>query len=310
MRDTAATATGSDAGPPHGVGDEAEVLHPRRHPGRIVGGLIAIAVLAWLVVAFANSKIDWSVVADNLTAPTILKGAWHTVLISAAAMALGLVLGVIFAIMRLSRNPVLSSVAWLYVWLFRGTPVFLQLLIWFNLAVVFPTLSFPWLFSVSTTAAITPFVAALLGLGINEGAYLTEIIRGGIVSVDPGQTEAAAATGLPQRSIFRWVILPQALPAILPTLGNETIGMLKTSALAAAISYGELLNAAQESYYNSGRVMELLFVAAAWYLLAVSITSVGQYYLERWANRGRTDLQASIAHRAWQAMRVRQRGAA
>jgi polar amino acid transport system permease protein len=307
MSDTTATMPGAGAAPI--PGEEAEPLHPRRHPGRIVGALIAVGVLAWLILAFADSQIDWSVVADNLTAPAILKGAWHTVLISVAAMALGLLLGVIFAIMRLSKNPVLSSVAWLYVWLFRGTPVFLQLLIWFNLAVVFPTLSLPGIGSTSTTAAITPFVAALLGLGINEGAYLTEIIRGGIVSVDPGQTEAAAATGMPQRAIFRWVVLPQALPAILPTLGNETIGMLKTSALAAAISYGELLNAAQESYYNSGRVMELLFVAAAWYLLAVSITSVGQYYLERWANRGRTDLQASIAHRAWQALRIRQSGA-
>jgi polar amino acid transport system permease protein len=286
---------------------DSEQLHPRRHPSRIIVGLLVLAVLGWLVAEFADSKIDWSVVANNLTSKVILEGARNTLIISAAAMALGLILGVVFAVLRLSKNPVLSSVAWFYVWLFRGTPVFLQLLIWFNLAIVFPTISIGFA-SISTVKAITPFVAALLGLGINEGAYLTEIIRGGILSVDPGQTEAAMATGLTQRQTLRWVVLPQALPAILPTLGNETIGMLKTSALAASISYGELLNAAQESSYNNGRIMELLFVAAFWYLVIVSFTSVGQYYLERWANRGRSDLSPSIAHRIWQGMLIRHAG--
>ncbi|WP_433444422.1 amino acid ABC transporter permease [Nonomuraea sp. CA-141351] len=259
----------------------ADRLHARPHPLRWVTGALVVAALVLLLTAFVRGQIDWRVVGEYFTAQKILSGFAQTILISVLAMVLGIVLGTGFAVMRLSANPVLSTIAWLYVWLFRGTPVLLQLMMWFNLSLIFPTLGIPGLFEEPTINVITPFVAALLGLGINEGAYLTEVIRGGILSVDAGQAEAASALGLSRRTTLRKIVLPQAMPAIIPPIGNEAIGMLKTSALAATISYTEILTNAQQIYYVNGKVMELLFVAAFWYLIATSVTSVGQYYLER-----------------------------
>lgn len=258
---------------------------------RWVSAAITLVVLGWLVWSFAASEIEWSVVASFLTAPIILKGLLNTIMISVAAMAIGLVIGVLTAAMRLSANPVASSVSWLYVWIFRGTPLFLQLLIWFNLAIVFRTMSVPGLFEVDTVTVMTPLVAALLGLGLNEGAYCSENIRGGILSVDPGQTEAATAAGFTKLQTLRMVVLPQALPAIVPPLGNEMISMLKMSSLAAAISFGELLSASQTIYFSNSRVIELLFVAAFWYMLVTSISSVLQYLLERRLGRSRSNSQ-------------------
>lgn len=279
---------------------ERVTLHARPHPTRWITGFIALCALAAICLALANAQIKWSVVPRYITSSTIIAGFEKTVLISVLAMLVGLGLGVIFAVMRLSPNRVTSGIAWLYVWLFRGTPVFLQLLMWFNLALIFPHLSIPGLFHAQTVHVITPFLAALLGLGINEGAYLTEIIRGGILSVDAGQTLAAKAHGLSKRQTLSRVVLPQAMPAILPTIGNESIGMLKTSALAAVIGYTELLQSAQTIYYVNARVMELLFVAAFWYLVATSVTSVGQYYVERHFGRSqvrRRSLADQLIHR-------------
>ncbi|WP_079317333.1 amino acid ABC transporter permease [Microbispora sp. GKU 823] len=256
-------------------------LHARSHPMRWVTGALVLVVLGFLVLSFARGQIDWGVVRGFLTAQKILSGFAQTILISVLAMLIGIALGTCFAVMRLSANPVVSTIAWLYVWLFRGTPVLLQLMMWFNLSLIFPTLGVPGLFQAQTINVVTPFVAALLGLGINEGAYLTEVIRGGILSVDAGQTEAASALGLSRRTALAKVVLPQAMPAIIPPIGNEAIGMLKTSSLAATISYTEILTNAQQIYYVNGKVMELLIVAAFWYLVATSVTSVGQYYLER-----------------------------
>jgi len=256
-------------------------LVARRHPGYWISGVIVVALLGALVWGFARGNIDWGIVPHYIVSGVIIKGFEKTLLIAALAMILGLVLGTCFAVMRLSNNPVMSAVAWLYVWAFRGTPVLVQLLIWFNLPLVFPSIGIPGLFHVQTVQLITPFLAALLGLGINEGAYLTEIIRGGILSVDSGQTLAAKAHGLSSRQTLAKIILPQAMPAILPTIGNEAIGMLKMSSLAAVIGYMELLESAESIYYVNARVMELLFVASFWYLVATSVTSVGQYYLER-----------------------------
>lgn len=273
------TAGGSGTGGPSLAG--------RPHPSRWLGGALSLAVIVAIVVAFARGQIDWSVVARYVFSPNILQGVVNTILVSVIAMILGLVLGLLVALMRLSRNPVTNNVAKLYVWVFRGTPLYLQLLIWFNLALVFPTLWIPGLGTVSTTVVMTTFVAAVLGLGINEGAYLAEVIRGGIVSVDLGQTEAAQAIGLNRRQMMFRIILPQAMPTVIPTIGNEAIGMLKNTALAAAISYTELLTSAQKIYYINGRVMELLFVAAIWYLVATTITSIGQHWLERHFTRSR-----------------------
>jgi polar amino acid transport system permease protein len=261
-------------------------VRPLRHPWRYVSAAIVIAFLAFIVVSFAHAQIDWSVVKQYLTAETILIGLAHTLLISALAMLLGLALGVIFAIMRLSANPVTSAVAWLYVWLFRGTPVLLQLLLWFNLALVWPTISIPGLFQNRTVDLITPFVAALLGLGVNEGAYLTEVVRAGILSVDEGQWAAASTLGLSRLQTLRLIVLPQAMRVIIPPIGNESIGMLKFSSLASVISYSELLNQSQQIYFVNGAVIELLIVAAIWYLAATTVLTTIQYYVERYVARG------------------------
>lgn len=276
-------------------------LHPRPHPTRFITGALALAAVGFIAYSFSQGQIDWHVVGSYMFSSEIRAGFVHTVVISVLAMMLGIVLGTIFAVMRLSHNPVTSTVAWGYVWFFRGTPVLLQLLMWFNIALVFPMISIPGIFHARTIDFMTPFIAALLGLGINEGAYLTEVIRGGLLSVDPGQSEAAASLGLSKRTTMSKVILPQAMTAIIPPIGNEAIGMLKTSSLAAIIAYGEILSTSQQIYYVNGRVMELLIVAACWYLLATSITSVGQYYIEQKFGKSRVR-RRSMADRVLQSL--------
>ncbi|MFI6687100.1 amino acid ABC transporter permease [Streptomyces sp. NPDC050485] len=258
---------------------------PVRHYGRWISAVLVVAVLGALGYAFAQGNVRWATVTDKLFDPSILTGLWHTILISVVSMAVGLVLGVLFAVMRLSKNPVTSSVAWLYIWFFRGTPVYVQLLIWFNLALIFPILNLGF-YKDYMTAVMTPFLAALLGLGLNEGAYMAEIVRAGIQSVDEGQTEASHALGMTQTQTMRRVVLPQSMRVIIPPTGNEFINMLKTSSLVVAVQYQDLLRSAQDVAATSFAVMEMLFLASLWYLALTSVFSVGQYYLERRFARG------------------------
>lgn len=268
-------------------------LVPRRHWGRMVSAGVVLLLLAALVRAFANGKIEWSYVGDFLFSRTILEGLVNTILMTFAAMALGIVLGVIFAIMRISENPVLSWIATGYVWVFRGAPALLQLLLWFNLALVFPKLGIPGLVEWRTVDVMTPFVAAMLALGIQQGAYTSEVVRGGLLSVDSGQYEAARAIGMGQLLMLRRIVLPQAMRVILPPIGNEVIGMVKTTSLASVIQYAEILHNAQIVYYANTRVLELLLVASFWYLATVSLLSIGQMYVERHFARGTTRLKAT-----------------
>ncbi|MEV5969123.1 amino acid ABC transporter permease [Streptomyces sp. NPDC051921] len=270
---------------PAGTPPEAIKAIPVRHYGRWVAGVLVVALLALLVFAFSQGDVRWATVPEKLFDPSILTGLWHTILISVASMALGLVLGIIFAIMRLSKNPVTNSVAWLYIWIFRGTPVYVQLLIWFNLALIFPIFNIGF-YKDEMTDVMTPFLAALLGLGLNEGAYMAEIVRAGIQSVDEGQTEAAHALGMSQGRTMRRVILPQSMRVIIPPSGNEFINMLKTSSLVVAVQYQDLLRSAQDIASTSFAVMEMFFVASVWYLALTSVFSVGQYYLERHYAKG------------------------
>ncbi|MFJ8308771.1 MULTISPECIES: ABC transporter permease subunit [unclassified Streptomyces] len=258
---------------------------PVRHYGRWISAVLVVAVLGALGYAFSQGNVRWATVTDKLFDPSILTGLWHTILISVVSMAVGLVLGVLFAVMRLSKNPVTSSVAWLYIWFFRGTPVYVQLLIWFNLALIFPILNLGF-YKDYMTAVMTPFLAALLGLGLNEGAYMAEIVRAGIQSVDEGQTEASHALGMTQTQTMRRVVLPQSMRVIIPPTGNEFINMLKTSSLVVAVQYQDLLRSAQDVAATSFAVMEMLFLASLWYLALTSVFSVGQYYLERRFARG------------------------
>jgi polar amino acid transport system permease protein len=260
---------------------EPLVAVPVRHWGRWVSGAVVVAALAALGNAFAHADVKWSTTKHFLTADTIVAGAGRTLLISVLAQALGIVLGVVVAVMRQSGNPVTGAVAWLYIWFFRGTPVLLQLLIWYNLALVFPTM-----FGHSTNDLMTPFLAALLGLGINEGAYMAEIVRAGLTAVDEGQTEAAQSLGMTRGLLLRRVVLPQAMRVIIPPTGNEFINMLKTSALVSIIQYEDLLRAATGIYTSNLQIVELLFTCAVWYLVLTSVFSVFQYYLERRFARG------------------------
>jgi polar amino acid transport system permease protein len=177
-------------------------------------------------------------------------------------------------------------VAIFYAWFFRGTPVILQLLIWFNLALVFPRIGIHGLWDVRTVTVITPVVAAVIGLGLNEGAYVSEVVRGGLLSVDRGQYEAAQSIGLSHARSLRRIIMPQAMRVIIPPLGNNFIGLVKTSSLASIIGFTDLLHSAQDVYYNNVRVIELLSVAGFWYLMVVSVLSAGQMLLERRFGRG------------------------
>jgi len=260
----------------------------RMHWGRWIAAAAILAVLVLLARAFAAGQIEWPYVARFLTVPAILTGIRNTVVMAVLAMALGIVLGVVVAVMRLSPNPVLKSVASGYTWLFRGTPLILQLLLWFNLALVFPVIGIPGIWSGRAVDIMTPFLSALLGLGINQGAYTSEVMRAGILSVDTGQYEAAQAIGMGRLQALRRIILPQAMRVVLPPLGNEFIGMVKATSLASVIQYPEVLHSAENIYYANSRVIELLIVAGLWYLLVVSILTPLQMLLERRFARGTT----------------------
>lgn len=258
----------------------------QHHVGRWTAVAVMVVLLAGLAHAFAVGQIEWVFVGRFFTAPVILTGLVNTVVMAVAAMALGLVLGIVTAVMRMSPNPVLQGTAMGYVWLFRGTPVMLQLLLWFNLALIFPAIGFPGLWSARTVDVMTPVMAALLGLGINQGAYTSEVIRAGMLSVDIGQYEAAKAIGMTRLTSLQRIIFPQAMRVILPPLGNEFIGMIKTTSLASIVQFAEILHNAQNIYYANSRVIELLIVAAIWYLIVVSILTPLQSLLEKRFSRG------------------------
>jgi len=256
------------------------------HWQRWITATLIVAVLALIGRAFAYGQIEWSYVGRFLTVPVILQGITNTMIMAVLAMSLGIVLGVIIAIMRLSANPVFKTVAAGYTWLFRGTPLILQLLLWFNIALVFPTIGIPGIWSGRAVDIMTPFLSALLGLGINQGAYTSEVMRAGILSVDTGQYEAAQAIGMSRLKALRRIIFPQAMRVVTPPLSNEFIGMVKATSLASVIQYPEVLHNAENIYYANSRVIELLIVAGLWYILVVSILTPLQMLLERRFSRG------------------------
>jgi polar amino acid transport system permease protein len=273
--------------------DEIKAI-PVRHPGRWV----AAAIIVFLAVAIAdsmasNSRFQWGIVGHYFISGRILNGLVVTLELTAASMAIGIVLGVTVAIMRLSPNPLVSGASWLYIWLFRGTPVLVQILLWYNIAALYPRFSpgipfGPTFAHFNASALITPFVAGMLALGLNEGAYMAEIVRAGIISVEEGQTEAAQSLGMTRLQTMRRIVLPQAMRVIVPPTGNETISMLKTTSLVAVIAlpHPELLYAAQLIYAVNYRTIQLLIVASIWYLIVTTVLTFGQSYLERHFGRG------------------------
>ncbi len=260
---------------------------PLHHPWRWVAAAVVLLVLVGIVDTFVSAPyLRWPVVRQYLFDSQILEGAVVTLYLTAIAMIVGVGLGVLLAVMRLSTNPVMSTVSWLYIWFFRGTPVLVQLFFWFNIYLILPSLTFGIPFThiavtASTNTLITPLVAAILGLGLNEAAYMAEIVRAGIISVDQGQTEAAHALGMRRSQVMRRIILPQAMRVIVPPTGNETISMLKTTSLAYIVSLHELFFVSQEVANFNYRIVELLIVASIWYLVMSSVLTVFQYYIER-----------------------------
>jgi polar amino acid transport system permease protein len=265
---------------------------PVRHPGRWVAAVIVVVIAASIInSASTNLHFEWSVVGEYMTDSRVLEGLRVTLELTVIAMAIGIVLGLVLAVMRLSPNPIVSGGSWLYIWFFRGTPVLVQLLFWYNIAALYPKLGLgipfgPSFVHPNVNSLIRPFTAAVLGLGLNEGAYMAEIVRAGIISVDEGQTEAAQSLGMTRLQTMRRIVMPQAMRVIIPPTGNETISMLKTTSLASVIAVGELLYVVGNIYSTNFKTIPLLITASFWYLICTSVLYVGQYYLERYYARG------------------------
>jgi polar amino acid transport system permease protein len=259
---------------------------PVRHTGRwIAGTLVLLLALAALYSITTNPRFEWSIVWQFFFSMRVLDGLVLTLELTVIAMAIGIVLGVVLAVMRLSPNPLVAGAAWFYIWFFRGTPVLVQIIFWFNITALYPVIGWGS-FTLNANALITPFVAAILALGLNEAAYMTEIVRAGILSVDEGQTEAASALGMSRLLTMRRIILPQAMRVIIPPTGNETISMLKTTSLVSVIAVTELLYSVQLIYSVNYRTIPLLLVASIWYLMVTTLLSIGQFYIERHFGRG------------------------
>ena len=267
---------------------------PVRHWGRWVSGAVVLAVVAWVAWSAGRSGfLDGRTIRHYQFSSLILQGLLATVKLAVAAQVAGVLLGIIFAVMRLSKNVVASWVAAFYIWFFRGTPVLVQLFFWYNgVPSVWKRIAVPlpfthlYLYSGRTVDFMTPFMAAFLGLALNEGAYMAEIVRAGIISVDDGQVEAAQALGMTPMLTMRRIVLPQAMRVIVPPTGNEFISMLKTTSLASVVVYGELLRRASDIYSTNLKPVPLLVVASLWYLALTTLASIGQYFLERRYGKG------------------------
>ena len=272
-------------------------IKPLRHRGRwFMAALVLFFAGLTLESLLTNENIGWPTVREYLFAPITLKGITVTLYLTVLAMIIGLFGGIILAVMRISDNPVLSSIAGFFIWFFRGTPVLVQIIFWGYLGALYKDIAvwIPFtdikLFGWPTNSIITPFLAAVLALGLNEMAYAAEIVRGGMISVNHGQTEAAYSLGFTPGQTFRRVVLPQAMRVIMPPMGNEVITMLKTTALVSVIGGSDLLTVLQRVYSQDYNVIPLLTVGTIWYLVLTTSLSIPQGWLERRFGRGAADV--------------------
>jgi polar amino acid transport system permease protein len=282
---------------------------PIRRPGRWIAAavllLVGASIIRSIVTNTGRSKgFQWGEVGHYMFDSRILHGVLATVYLTALAMVIGIVLGVVLAVMRLSPNPIVSGASWLYIYFFRGTPIIVQIIFWYNIAALYPTIALgipfgPALVHANGNSVITVFVAAMLALGLNEGAYMAEIVRAGIISVGEGQTEAAASLGMRRLAIMRHIVLPQAMRVILPPTGNETISMLKTSSLVYTIGFAELFYEASQIYGANYETIPLLIVASIWYLVLTSVAYIGQFFIERRYGRGFSRAQQASMRERW-----------
>ena len=259
---------------------------PYRSRWELIGWLVTVPLALLLILSVCtNDNFHWDIVGEYLTAKVIFAGIGMTLLLTAVSITLGVLLGAILAIMLRSPSHLTSKVAFVYVWFFRGTPLLVQLIFWFNLAALYPTIGFPG-FEINATRLITPFLAAVLGLTANEAAYMAEIIRGGFESVSPGQIEAATSLGMKPRQVTFRILLPQAMKVIVPVIGNQTIAMLKNSSLVSVLGVTELLHSVEIIYGRNYQTIPLLIVASIWYLAMSTVLTIVQYAVERHYSRG------------------------
>lgn len=269
---------------PPAAASAAPRIVARRRPGQWVAAALVLVLLGLAVNSvLRNEAFQWDVVGEYFTSSSVLRGLGLTLWLTALVMALGFAIGTLLAIMRLSANPVLRAVSWGYVWLFRSMPILVQLLFWFNIGALYPTL-----LGVKTVDLFGPVTVAIIGLTLHEAAYAAEVVRGGILSVDRGQIEAAQALGLSRARRWRRIVLPQAMRSILPPAGNMLIGTLKGTSIVSVIAVQDLLYSVQLVYHRTYQVIPLLLVATIWYVVVTSLLSVGQYYIERHYARGTT----------------------
>ncbi|WP_232680855.1 amino acid ABC transporter permease [Nocardioides sp. R-C-SC26] len=267
-------------------------VRPLRRPGRWVATVVvAVLAAAGIYSVATNERFEWDVAWEYFRSEQLIDGALMTLRLTVFAMAIGIALGIVVAVMRQSGVWLVERVADFYVWFFRGTPVLVQIFFWYNIASLYPDLNLgipgmdPWL-SVDANEAITPLMAAMLALGLNEGAYMSEIVRAGLLSVDEGQMEAAQSLGMSRLRALRRVVLPQAMRVIIPPTGNETIGMLKATALVSVVAVADLLYSTQVIIAMTFQTIPLLIAASAWYIVMTTVLSIGQGWLERHFSRG------------------------
>jgi polar amino acid transport system permease protein len=282
---------------------------PVRRYGRWTAAFIVLLFSASFArFVIADSAMKWNIIGQYLFDPRITAAVVRVMYLAALSMVIGVVLGVILAVMRLSPNPIMQTVSWIYIFVFRGTPLLVQITFWYNIAALFPGAHHlidigipfgPALVHPNANALITIFAAAVLGLGFNEGAYMAEIVRAGIISVPEGQTEAAASLGMSRIQIMRRIVLPQAMRVILPPTGNEFISMLKNTSLAQVIAYAELYFVAEDIASVNFDVPQLLIVISIWYLALTSVAYVGQYFLERKVGQGFSRAERATMKERW-----------
>lgn len=260
----------------------------KKHPGRwVAAGLVLLGLAQVVYLLFTTPGFGWDVVATYLFEKSVMNGLVMTLMLTAIAMSMGLVLGVVLATFRISKNPVLSSFAAGYIWFFRGTPTLIQLIFFYNISALFPQLVIglpfggPSFVEVPTNAVVTAFMAAILCLGLNEAALMAEIIRGGLISVGHGQKEAGEAIGMSSRRILMRIIIPQAMRFIVPPTGNEVISMVKNTALVSVIALADVLYSVQAIYNRTFETIPMLIVACIWYLILTSLLNIGQHFIER-----------------------------
>jgi polar amino acid transport system permease protein len=295
---TSPAAGGATLPPPEPASSVPIIAIKLRHPWRMVFAILLVVVFVFVVIdAALRPAYDWPAVGKYVFDRRISQAAVVTLQLTVYAMVIAIVLGVILAVMRLSPNPVVKSLAWFYLWIFRGTPVYVQLTLWGLISLIYSSINIgipfmdPWV-SFSTNAALSTFTIAIIGLALNEAAYMAEIVRAGLLAVDRGQEEAATALGMSWSQTMTRVILPQSMRVIIPPTGNEVISMLKTTSLVTAVPFSfELFTRSRDISAETFNPIPLLIVASIWYLFFTSILMVGQYFLEKRFARGVGDRQ-------------------